>query len=154
MASCSNCAASVPEGANSCPVCGQAEGFTAQPQQHYQQPQQQYQQPRPQNPAADIEANKGMAILSYIIFFIPLIVGTHKTSPYIMFHVNQGTVLFIFSVAWGIVCSILSAILWFLFFITWLLWLVPFIMVIIGIINSAGGKCKQLPVIGKFTIIK
>jgi len=108
-----------------------------------------------------------MAILAYIIFFIPLIAGTHKTSPYVKFHTNQGTVLFIacvaFSIAYSILYAILSAILlgafaWGLWAIIstifGLLWLLPLVMVILGIINAATGKVKPLPIIGKFTIIK
>ena len=108
-----------------------------------------------------------MAVLSYIIFFIPLIVGAHKTSPYVKFHANQGTVLFIanlaFGIAYAIVFSILSAILLAtLAFGLWavistilgLLWIVPAVLAILGIINAATGKCKELPIIGKFTIIK
>jgi len=119
------------------------------------------------SPEADIQENKGMAILSYIIFFIPLLVGTHKTSPYVKFHVNQGTVLFlaslIFGVAYGILYGIISAILLAAFaFVLWgiistilaLLWLAPTILAILGIINAATGKVKELPVIGKFSIIK
>jgi len=108
-----------------------------------------------------------MAILAYIIFFIPLIAGTHKTSPYVKFHTNQGTVLAIsiaaFSIAYSILYAILSAVLlaafaWGLWAIIstifGLLWLLPLAMIILGIVNAASGKLKQLPVIGKFTIIK
>jgi uncharacterized membrane protein len=115
----------------------------------------------------DAQANKGMAILSYIIFFIPLLTGAHKTSPFVKFHANQGTVLFLFAVAYniaiGIVRAVLRAILWNGY--TWGLWslistlfsllgLVPLVLVVLGIINAVNGRTKPLPVIGKFTIIK
>ena len=137
------------------------------PQQPYGQqpyPQQPYPQQPPQN---DAEANKGMAILSYLIFFVPLIAGTHKTSPFVKFHVNQGTVLVIFSVALSIATAILSAIFSALLFaaraygiialVTGLFTLIgfaPLVLVIIGIINASKGVMKQLPIIGKFNIIK
>jgi len=126
-------------------------------------------------PANDAEANKGMAILAYILFFVPLIAGAHKTSPFVKFHTNQGTVLFIFSVVFGILEGILTAILSAIFISTAttltglgaglgmygilttilsLLWFIPLILVILGIVNAATGKTKPLPVIGKFTIIK
>jgi uncharacterized membrane protein len=112
-----------------------------------------------------------MAILAYILFFVPLLAGAHKTSPFAKFHTNQGTVLFIFSLAYSIVLNIvraiLSSILWngYTYSVTWGLWsaistvisllgLVPLILVIIGIVNAAGGKMKELPLIGKFKVIK
>ena len=75
--------------------------------------------------------------------------------------------LFLFSIAFSIAISIIygifSAILlstfaWGLWAIVSLLisllWLVPLVLVIIGIVNAASGKMKELPIIGKFTIIK
>jgi uncharacterized membrane protein len=142
-------------------------------QQQYQQPYQQPYQQQPQlSPQADADANKGMAILAYIIFFIPLLTGAHKSSPFVRHHANQGTVLFLFALVWGIVYSILIGIFTAMLFTpsailsgTWgafgiistilgLLWFIPLILWILGIVNAATGKLKALPVIGKFTIIK
>jgi len=120
------------------------------------QQQQGYQAP-PQN---DIEANKGMAILAYIIFFVPLIAGTYKTSPFVKFHTNQGTLLFICNCAFMVLMSILIFILaitplGFLSFLLTFLYFAPLVFVIIGIINAAGGKFVKLPLIGGlFTILK
>ena len=115
----------------------------------------------------DAENNKGMAIIAYLIFFIPLLTGDSKKSPFVRFHTNQGFVLFLFAVILMIVWSIIWSIfiggiyysfswgLWrFLSLISWLLWLAIAALCIIGIINAANGKMKPLPVIGKFTIIK
>jgi len=118
--------------------------------------------------ANDAEANKGMAVIAYILFFVPLIAGTHKTSPFVKYHTNQGTILFIFAVAWSIVLGILSAILTAIAVALYafalltifslligLLYLVPLVLVILGIVNAVGGKMKPLPLIGeRFTIIK
>ena len=125
-------------------------------------------------PANDAEANKGMAILAYILFFVPLIAGAHKNSPFVKFHTNQGTVLFIASAIYGVLEMIVSAVLGAIFLsattlsglgaglgvygilttILGILWLIPLVLVIMGIVNAATGKTKPLPVIGKFTIIK
>ena len=142
----------------------QQQQWQAPPQQQWQQPGQ---QPYPQPPQNDAEANKGMAILSYIIFFVPLIAGTHKTSPYVKFHANQGTVLAIFSVVFSIAMAILSAIFAAILVaaraygivalvtgLFSLLGFLPLVLVIIGIINASKGVMKPLPVIGKFNIIK
>ena len=125
----------------------------------------------PQTFEQDVQSNKGMAILAYIIFFVPLIAGTHKTSPYVKFHTNQGTVLAIFSFACSIVLGIISGILTAiltasfalgalaavlgLFSLLWFAYgIFVFVLVIMGIVNASGGKMKPLPLIGKYTIIK
>ena len=109
-----------------------------------------------------------MAIIAYFIFFIPLVVGAHKISPFVKYHTNQGTILFIFYAVWGVVYTILMGIFSAILiaslgaFVLWgilstifgLLWLVPVVLLVLGVINAAGGKCKPLPVIGNFTIIK
>jgi uncharacterized membrane protein len=152
-----------------------------QPQQGYQQPQQGYQQ-LPQQPIyippvvpgaptqtniQDAQDNKVMAILAYLLFFIPLLTGAHKTSPFVKYHTNQGTVLFIAMVAWGIIYAIVTAIftaillgtgawrLWSVVsMILGLLWFVPAVFCVVGIVNAVQGQMKPLPVIGKISIIK
>lgn len=111
----------------------------------------------------DVVDNKAMAILSYILFFVPLIAGTHKTSPYVRFHVNQGTVLFIASLIYYIALAIIAGTVlwvlpWSLYFtinsVFTLLRLIPLVLVIVGIVNAANGKLQQLPIIGGLSIIK
>ena len=160
----------------------------APPQQQYQQqppPQQQYQQPgyppppgytppvvpgaAPYDYVRDTQENKTMAILSYLLFFVPLLTGAHKTSPFVKHHVNQGTVIWIGSVGYSIISAILSAVIkvrrywgWGYVSVTpsWLtilLWLISvpiFILAVMGIINAATGKTKELPVIGKIVLFK
>lgn len=108
----------------------------------------------------DIEQNKVMAILAYIIFLIPLLVA--KDSPYAKYHTNQGLVLFIAAFVGGIVLNILHYILSYIIIIGWIVsillhFLYPIFviaLVIIGIINAANGKAKPLPLIGHITILK
>jgi uncharacterized membrane protein len=102
--------------------------------------------------------NKGMAVVAYLLFFVPLITGAYRKSPFVKFHTNQGTALFIVSVAMCIVLTILELIVRSLWILWALLWPVIFIVIlallITGIINALGGRMKPLLVIGKFTIIK
>ncbi|MDR3053702.1 MAG: hypothetical protein LBU48_07575, partial [Coriobacteriales bacterium] len=111
----------------------------------------------------DVAANKGMAILSYILFFVPLLTGAHKTSPFVRFHVNQGTVLFVASLVYSIALNVIRTTISFV--IPWQIWsifnlvfsllgLVPLVLLIFGVINAANGTLKQLPVIGGLSIIK
>ena len=112
---------------------------------------------------SDIEGNKLMAVLSYlgILVLIPILAA--KDSPFAKFHATQGLNLLIVIVAWSIVSGIIGAILgaigvtflsvlWSI--ITWLVSIVIFLTMVIGIINAAQGKAKELPVIGKIRIIK
>lgn len=99
---------------------------------------------------ADVDKNKAMGILAYIIFFIPLIAA--KDSKFAMFHANQGLVLFLLAVAIYIVGSFIPIIGW--FFIIPVGQIAVLVLAIIGIINAAKGEMKQLPLIGKFEIIK
>ena len=182
MAFCGNCGKQHQDGLNFCPSCGQAVNVTVeqnvqQEQQApvYQQPEQNSGQSEPKsspiNDAKDAQDNKLMAVLAYLLFFIPLLTGAHKTSPFAKYHTNQGTVLFItlagLSIALGLVVTIFSAIFsaifaWGLvvalagiFGFVWVVYGIgSLVLVIIGILNAANGKMKPLPIIGKFTIIK
>ena len=109
----------------------------------------------------DIQNNKVMAILAYlgILVLIPLLAA--KESRFARFHTNQGLVLFIaeiiYSIAYSILTGVILAISWRLYFlvtIIGLLGLAFLVLSIIGIINAAGGKAKELPVIGKIKILK
>ena len=186
MAFCSKCGAQVEDGVKFCPACGNdlsaenaapAADTAAQSAQTGAESaaQNAFQNLQGLNQTADttseydpkdIADNKVMAILAYILFFIPLIAGTYKTSPYVKFHTNQGTALFILYAAYGIVQRVLLTIFYVVFsHLLWgiyvlisavlgLLWLIPFVLFIIGIVNAANGKAKELPIIGGFKIIK
>ena len=96
---------------------------------------------------SDISSNKLMAILSYIgiLVLIPLLAA--KDSPYARYHANQGLVLLVFL----IIVLILGKIWGFLGWVGFIVW---FVLAIIGIVNAAKGRAKELPIIGKFRLIK
>ena len=106
---------------------------------------------------ADIEGNKVMAILAYIgiLVLIPLLAA--KDSKFARFHCNQGLVLFIAELIISIVLGILGAIPkigWIFGIIGSLVGICFLVLVIIGIINAVNGKAKELPLVGKFKILK
>ena len=152
ITNCTNCGAKLQDGAKFCPSCGTSvEGKSA--------PQTGELQADPN----DAEQNKGMAVVAYLIFFVPLITGDHKKSPFVKYHTNQGTILFIAIVALWIVYSILAAILISTYsfalirlvgILTPLLWICTLALVVLGIVNAVQGRMKPLPLIGKFVIIK
>ena len=92
-----------------------------------------------------------MAIIGYIIFFVPLLMP--KRSQFLSYHANQALVLFIFAVALQIVLSFFLAIP-FIGLILQIVRLLPLLLVIMGIMNASSGQMKPLPLIGGFTIIK
>lgn len=106
----------------------------------------QTQQPSPAPQAQGGHKNTGMAVVAYILFFIPLLTDA-KNDPFVKFHVKQGLVLFI---GWVIVWVIG----WFISYLLWpiisLLDLALFVLMIVGIINAVNGKTEPLPVVGKF----
>ncbi len=92
------------------------------------------------------QKNTGMAIVAYIIFFVPLLTES-KNDPFVKYHVKQGLLIFI---GW-ILVSIISWILpWQLGIIVTIFNLLVFVLMIIGIMSAAKGEQKPLPIIGKF----
>ena len=91
----------------------------------------------------DAEAGKTMAILAYLIFFIPLLMDDMKKNNFVMYHTEQAIVLLIFNIIAGILGTITCGI-GLILYIPWLVFL------IMGIMNAAKGEAKPLPLIGSF----
>ena len=102
----------------------------------------------------DAEDNKIMGILAYlgILFLVPYLAA--KESPFAKFHANQGCVLFIAYLAAGIAGFILVFIPYIGWLVSYVLYLGCFVLMILGIINAVKGEMKELPLIGKMTILK
>lgn len=99
--------------------------------------------------ATDASNDKGMAILAYFIFFLPLLLAPN--SKFAKYHANQSLVLLI---AWVVVMvfgTLVPAIGWILSPLAGLFILILWIM---GIINASRGEMKPLPLIGNITILK
>ncbi|CAK7001264.1 MAG: hypothetical protein ENTB_00039 [Enterocloster aldenensis] len=163
MAFCGKCGTKFEDGTKFCPACG-APAFS-DIQQVPQQTAPTYTPPvvpgaPGQADIKDAQDNKAMAVLAYIIFLIPLFAA--KESKFARYHTNQGLVLFIASVALSIVYSILTTILYAISWrlglavggILWLVFLLPTILAVIGIINAANGRAKELPIIGGIKLLK
>ena len=150
MSFCNKCGAQIAPNAVFCPSCGAQSG---NPQQGYQQPYQE---------GNDAANNKAMGILAYLGILVLVPIFTAKDSQFARYHANQGLVLAIAEVAYGIIISVLNAIL---FVISWRLasimgtilgvaWFGFLALAIIGIINAANGKMQPLPLIGGIAILK
>ena len=93
----------------------------------------------------------GMAMVAYILFFIPLIAVKNRSS-FLNYHINQGLSLFIVAVIGSVVLSFLG---WRLYFLSNLWSLLMIILAVLGIVNVSRNETKPLPVIGEwFKIIK
>ncbi|MCL1805784.1 MAG: zinc ribbon domain-containing protein [Clostridiales bacterium] len=106
---------------------------------------------------ADIEKNKTMGGLAYILFFLPMI--SCPDSKYAHFHANQGLLLLILVVAANVVSRMLYAVLrgglrGFASLLSSVLFLAVAAIAVIGLINGFTGKAKELPVIGKYRLLK
>ena len=169
MAFCGNCGTKIDDHAKFCPGCGQAVEAPATEQiktEATEQPKTEQAQGQQTDFSAkvanlnntkdttdqfdkdDIEKNKAMGLLAYILFFIPLLAA--KDSPFARYHANQGLVLFL--------CGLISSVLWIIPILGWIiapiLSIVITVLAVIGIINALNGKAKELPIIGKFKILK
>jgi uncharacterized membrane protein len=158
---CPNCGKSNEDGTEFCVSCGgvivEKNIPGAQPE-----PQQQFSPPPYQQPSAQTDNTRLYSILAYIgiLFIVGLIADPQNQK--VKFHVNQGLTLFIAEVVAGIGVTVLSTIVSYVpyvgYILTTLVWLGVygglFALAIIGILNASKGEEKQLPVIGKFTLIK
>ena len=102
-----------------------------------------------------IEENKFFSLFSYlgILFIIPLI--ARPNSRYCKFHVNQGIILCIVNAIVGALSSALLNIE--LITITYIISALDLIMLgftVYGIYNAVTGNAKELPLIGKYRILK
>lgn len=110
----------------------------------------------------DIDNNKGMSILAYLSWLVLIPIFAAKKSRYAQFHANQGLILAIIDTAYWIINGVITGILMIVSpiasaivcAITGLFGLVFLVLVILGIVNAASGKAKELPVIGKYRILK
>ncbi len=100
-------------------------------------------------------------MLAYLSILVLVPIFAAKESRFARFHANQGLILLLISAGYEIITELIGSILMAIFSIavvvTWifnLISLVFAVLAVIGIINAANGRAKELPVIGKFQILK
>ena len=167
MPFCKQCGMELKEGVRFCPGCGTPVEEPAQTTQQNSTTKDNFAavfntaDTTSQYDPADVEKNKAMGVLAYLSWLVLIPIFAAKDSKFARFHANQGLVLLIASAIFGVVRWILSEILfaisWRLYFVTIiisLLGLAFLALAIIGIVNAATGKAKELPVIGQIRILK
>jgi uncharacterized membrane protein len=124
--------------------------------------------PPPGGQDPDVQANKVYAVLAYLGILVLVPIFGAKESRFARYHANQGLILLIAEIAYGVVAMILSVILsailvtgpggfgiyTLLMGLIGLLSLAFAALAIIGIVNAAQGNYKPLPIIGKYTLLK
>lgn len=165
MAFCSKCGAPVEDGAKTCPSCA------APVQTGDKAPEQQLINNMGKmvselgNTAdrtadfgtQDIEKNKVISLLAYLSWLVLVPLFCAKDSDYAKFHCNQGLLLAICEIVTSVVIGILSIIpvIGIVFAILGsLLGILFLLLTVFGIINAVSGKAKELPIIGKYRILK
>ena len=107
--------------------------------------------------AGSNDNSKLYKILSYIgfLWLIGLLVKPEKEKKDVKFHVGQGIILTIFSVALPIVVSIVNKILSIICtLLTLASWGLVITLAIIGLVNVCKNQDKPLPIIGRFAFYK
>ncbi len=96
------------------------------------------------------ETNKWICVLAYMVFFIPLLIDGENEAY--RFHSNEGLILLILMIAVTILGSVVPVVGWFI--ILPLGELFCFVLAIMGMLNAYNETMKELPIIGKYKIIK
>lgn len=99
---------------------------------------------------SDIEENKIMAVLAYLSWLVLIPLFAASKSKFAYYHCNQGIVLWIF----GIVASVLGFLPLVGKLLGGVVGIVTLVLSILGIVNAATGKAKELPIVGSARILK
>lgn len=94
----------------------------------------------------DIEKNRVFGIFAYIFFPVPFFAA--KNSPFANYHTRRGIVIFIAAIAIMLlefIVGMIPVLKWLLGLPLYLISLVPLAYTVLGIINAARGKMKELP---------
>ena len=166
MRYCSNCGSEIPHGSRFCPQCG----TPIPPEDRDIFTEFNTDDTTNQFSSEDIRQNKGFAVLSYIGLLVLIPIFGASRSPFARFHANQGVVLLIFNVAYSIAraiaMGIMRALLYHEYFIpgkiifhitngaTGLVQVLFVVWMVIGIVNAAKGRARELPIIGRIHILK
>lgn len=147
------------------------------------QPNQQYQQPVQPNffqklndtpdttmeyDPQDIANNKVMAVLSYLGILVLIPWFAAPQSRFARFHAKQGITMFLVQLAYSIISFLLGLIKtphyyyfieymatpWYINLLIFIIGIPIIVLTIMGIVNAAKGRAKELPIIGKIQIMK
>lgn len=172
MAFCTNCGSKIDDEARFCPDCGAPVVPGASKAEPWEEEKKDFgtkinelnntPDTTSEFDPNDIQSNKVMAVLAYlgILVLVPLFAA--RESRYARFHTNQGLVLAITEFVWTFVTRIIVGVFGYINTsvasiignVCGLVNILFAVLVIMGIVNAVKGRAKELPVIGKITILK
>ena len=97
-----------------------------------------------------ISKKENRTLMGILAYMGPLVIVSYvmaKDDPFVKFHIKQGLVLLVIE----LIVWVLSPMFWSLFALIQLINLAVLIFIIIGVINVAQGREKELPFLGKFS---
>jgi uncharacterized membrane protein len=100
------------------------------------------------------QEHRTMAVVAYILFFIPMLVDSVKNVPFVRFHVGQSMMIWIGYVALGFLGMVTVFISGWLSFFVWLAYFPMFIFWLLGLIAAYKGEQKAVPILGKMAFYK
>ena len=113
------------------------------------------------------ESGKIVAILSYVGIVGLIMYLIEQNNQFARYHAKQGANLFVIEAVAGIIVAIISGIMSAIYnstdviifsifsaLLSAAVSIVSLVLMVIGIMNAANGKAKELPIVGKFKIFK
>ena len=138
---CPKCGTQVPENDHYCPTCGEPVGMTNVPDEsdHTAMFEEE-----------DIRRTNILSALCYLSFlFVILGLLIEPNSKFLRYHINQSIVLQIFGVVAALV-AIIPVIGW---IVGCVASIAAVVFLIMGIVRAYKGQAKDLPLIGKYTVV-
>ena len=141
MAICKKCGAELSEEDKFCPKCGAPVDAPV-----YADPEEKTNMFSPE----DIERSKYLSALCYISYvFIIIALLVEPDSKFVRYHANQSIMLTVLGVICGLICIVPI--------LGWIVGGVGSIAVLVftimGIVRAVKGVAKDLPIVGKYTVI-
>ncbi|CAH1195593.1 hypothetical protein PAECIP111893_00724 [Paenibacillus plantiphilus] len=99
---------------------------------------------------SDIDNNKAVAVLAYLLFFIPLLAA--KESKFARYHANQGLLLLLAVLIIHFVGAILPFIGWLIIIPIGVLGVLA--VAVIGVLHAVRGRMEPMPLIGNLKLIQ
>lgn len=158
MSYCGRCGSELKEGAEACQVCGAVqgkEGLNKRKMKGYGE------KVSIQFEKEDIQENKAVAVLAYLGILVAIPLFFAKESKFARFHAGQGLAVLAASVGYNIMVGIAGKIL--TMFSWWFYYLIGpmrmagavfLVLSVMGIVNAANGEARELPIIGKWKLLK
>ena len=160
MAFCKNCGNKVGDNASFCGNCGSPIEKEAEKPNSAEQntSSNDTQANKPAAPTTDNETTMGVMCYLALLVLIPIFAA--KGNKFIRFHANQGLILLIICIIWWLLLWIIGNLPYFIIFVIMYriiqyggLLLIALLSVL-GIISVARHEETELPLVGKFRIIK